>query len=277
MPTHLFLLVLNNSGSSALMKVIGRCARAVCFPRVRDLVPTAQGEMGEMIAEGQMLFGVGPGALGPQPGPLGVPRIFTEKAALFADPARYDWPEIRARWDAQWRRDPRAGAADAVLVEKSPTNLLRSAMLEEQFPDARFLVMTRDPYAVCEGIRRRHGYALERCARHWIRGARAQAEALDRRRHVAGITYEALAAQDPAARDRIVALVPALDDLALDVAFAVHSMDGAVERSLVNLNGRQLARLAPEEFDRIGRVLREEGADLLERFGYRLREAGEID
>lgn len=269
---HLFLLVLNNSGSSALTKVLGRCRRAVVFPRIRDLVPQATGEMADMVAEGQFLFGGQP-PLGPQPGPLGVPRIFTERLAVFADPANYRWNEIRARWDDAWSRHPADSDPDAVRIEKSPTNALRSAMLEDVFEDARFLVMTRDPYAVTEGIRRRHGYKLERCVRHWIVGTRCLAEAVDARGSIATTSYEALCGGDQAgAADAIRGLVPELDDLDLRAAVTAHSIDGSVDRPLEDLNARQVARLSDEDRRRIGGVLEAEAGDLLERFGYAIRD-----
>jgi hypothetical protein len=48
------------------------------------------------------------------------------------------------------------------LIEKSPANALRTRLLQHVFPDATFVVITRDPYAVSEGIVRKRRYDPER-------------------------------------------------------------------------------------------------------------------
>lgn len=53
------------------------------------------------------------------------------------------------------------------LVEKSPHNLMRSPFMAEAFKPAKFVVIVRNPYAVCEGLQRRRKHPLDLCARHW--------------------------------------------------------------------------------------------------------------
>jgi hypothetical protein len=55
------------------------------------------------------------------------------------------------------------------LVIESDLAVSQISWLQEVFPDAAFVGIVRDGYAVSEAIRMKEGYAIERCARHWAR------------------------------------------------------------------------------------------------------------
>src|SRR5579871_2125191 len=109
---HLFLSMINNSGSSMVMDYLATSRSATC------LRPSGEGE----IIEGQ--FVVRPGLM-PEPGALGVRRIWSERAEVFEDPSQYNWPEIKATWNELWELNSIGKSADAsVGVEKSSPNVL---------------------------------------------------------------------------------------------------------------------------------------------------------
>lgn len=72
------------------------------------------------------------------------------------------WPYIKTVWHRYWDE------SKFYLVEKSPPNLVRSKLIEENFNQPLFIISVRNPYAHCEGlIRRRNGWdekkAVEFC------------------------------------------------------------------------------------------------------------------
>jgi hypothetical protein len=81
------------------------------------------------------------------------------------------------------------------LVEKSPHHMLRTRFMAQVFDPAKFVVITRSPFAVCEGLRRRRGHDIGRCAEQWKEAHRIL---WDDMKHVDTLTvsYEEMT-QDP--------------------------------------------------------------------------------
>lgn len=249
----LFLLAPNNSGSTFLAAALAECARAWSLPR-----------------EGQHVAGFhGPSSRG-----TGTRLLWAAtpaSVATFRDPAAYDWTRTRRAWDFH----ARAGQADAdTLVVASPPFVLIADALAAEFPDAAFLIMVRNPYAVAEGILRRGAAAgpvaagdslATTAARHIVAALAAQEAniaALGAR--AAAFTYEQMCTDPATVAARIAALVPGFSDLALGEARAVK---GRYDEPLRDMNADQIARLAPDEIADLDAVF-DTRRDLLARFGY---------
>ena len=56
----------------------------------------------------------------------------------------------------------------AVLLGKSPPNLIRCRVLRAMFPNARFVVIERHPVAVSLATRRRKDTSVSTLFRHWL-------------------------------------------------------------------------------------------------------------
>ena len=263
--SHLFVLCPNNSGSTFLRQALATSRRTWNLPY-----------------EGHYAFGyVGPNRR--NDGRLtGSTRIWAARKRwrdVIQDPAAYDWPRTRKAWYfSAYARDPGA----SIFVEKTPKHLLIAGDLARHFHNARFLVMVRNPYAVCEGIcrglhRRLRGglpVALEG-ERLETLAARHVATCLEhQRRNVETFgaqgrffTYEAMCAEPERVARSIRDLVPELDDLDLRQRLPVHRH---YHEMLTDMNARQIARLDPGQVAAINRVLRGHRA-VLEHFGYDLR------
>jgi hypothetical protein len=138
----LFLLGCNNSGTTLLVETLQS------HPLIRQLPK-----------EGQRLTSAVPNSA-----PLGIGRVFTQRLDLFRQVETGDGACVpRLRYDWAYYSDPRPG----IRLEKSPPNTLRSRWIQRYFAPARFLVLVRNPYAVCEGIARRRGHSIEEAAVHW--------------------------------------------------------------------------------------------------------------
>jgi hypothetical protein len=254
---YLFIICMNNSGSTLLERVLRDCRNAVGFLAPGGLDQQVNGQ--RFVTD-----------LMPTPGKIEVRcrRIWSEQAAVLSDESRYDWPKIKQRWRREWKKNPKFQSANPrIYLEKSPANVLRAAMLQRNFTPSFFILMQRNPYAVAEGIRRRTKLPLERCVNHWIRCAQQQIENENALRPVVRLSYEQLS-EDPAhCRAQVVTLIPELNDLDLGKEVSVQSIEGKVRRPITNYNEQQIARLSREDLTEINRQL-EDVADVMSHFGY---------
>ncbi len=191
-------------------------------------------------------------------------------AQTYATPGNFDWDVTRRAWYAQ---SFASNAHASVFVEKSPPFVLLADQLRTNFKQARFVLLTRDPYAMYEGIiRRRLAHPPKDptdprvlAARHVVACLRLQA---DNRAALAGVStyfsYEQLCA-DPASCDSAVrTLVPSLDDVEFNVQVSVKGM---YDEQLRNMNADSIARLSREDRAVANSVFGEH-TDALAAFGY---------
>lgn len=238
----LFILGLNNSGTTLLVRILSS------HPLIRT-----------MPREGQYLTR----AL-PHPMDVGVRRLWSARLDLFRltedGPAA---PALRVQYD--WARAyPRR---PGVLLEKSPVNCVRSRWLQRHFRPSRFIAIVRDPYAVCEGIRRREGHSIEEAARHWSRAHGCLLDDMEHLEHRLLVRYEDLCARPEAELveiERFLGLAPAFDRAVLQSSFAVHSVEG-LSSGIQDFNAESLRRLSPQDIETITRITAPER----ERLGYR--------
>jgi hypothetical protein len=254
---YLFIICMNNSGSTLLERVMSECDNAVGFPAPGgpDQQVNGQGFVPDLM---------------PIPGKM-VPkcrRIWSEQAAILANELHYQWPRIKQRWHEEWAKNPKFATANPrVFLEKSPPNIFRAAMLQKYFRDSWFILMQRNPYAVAEGIRRRAKLSIERCIQHWIRCARQQVRNEKTLRRAIKLNYEELSKNPEACRQRVTGFMPELSDLDIGREVEVHSLDGRVRQPIVNYNAKQIALLSKEDLAEINRHL-DTVPEIMSHFGY---------
>jgi hypothetical protein len=237
-----FILGVNNSGTTLLYEMLGQHPDMTLLPH-----------------EGQHLT-----RQLPLPAEAGCPRVWTERLDVFRlteashhiDAARvcHDWLQHA---EPPWRR---------FLVEKSPADSIRALWLQAVFPDSWFIAIVRSGYAVAEGVRRREGYPLERCARHWSVANRLMLEDAERLRRFLLIRYEDLIVA-PAGVARAMGDFLGVDPGPMesfgDSQLTVHNMDGSPS-TLRDYNARSLERLSEAEIATIN----QHAGEMLERLGY---------
>ena len=187
------------------------------------------------------------------------------------NPARkIDYAMLRSVWiDAAHRRGI---GANALVVEKSPSNIVRLRAMTEAFADmpVHVIVLTRDPYAVCASWARR--YPPSKLGREWDRrllhmeagseklfealGALygARTETLETCSEIAQvrISYEELTGNPEQAVARLAEAIPRL--AAMDSRAQVRVKDYAPQE-LTNMNAAQTAQLSPAQRRAITRGL----------------------
>ena len=250
---HLFLLAPNNSGSTLVMGALARSRCALW-----------------LVREGQHIAGFhGPSSRG-----LGTRRLWAadeDRIAALRDPSAYRWDRNRNAWHFQAQTRSQGAS---VLMVASPPFLLVADQLARAFPDAAFLLMVRNPYAVAAGIIRRGVHAgpppdgmdlPTAAAQHIVNALRFQRANLgllgDR---AVGFTYEQMCADPAAVGARIARLVPPLADLDLGQPLPVK---GDYDEPPTDMNARQIAGLSADERRRIDAIF-DGHRPLLAAFGY---------
>lgn len=171
------------------------------------------------------------------------------------------WQQIKSIWDRHWDQRKR------YLVEKSPPNLIRTDRIRYHFQPVRFVIMVREPRAHAEGLMRRNGWDATRSAALAMRTLRVQMQNAVNLPDSIAFTYEALTASPVAIAARIEAFLPGIAPLDVHRHFTIHSVDGTIDRPIVNLNDRKMALLSPEDLAEVEKVVSRH-EDVLEYWGY---------
>jgi Sulfotransferase family len=251
----LFIICMNNSGSTLLERVLSRCQNVVGLPAPGG--PDHQVN-GQRFVKQYM----------PSPEQLKCRRIWSEQAGILQDEMRYRWSLIKERWRQEWARNSKFHTArPRVLLEKSPPNIYRASMLQKHFENSFFILMQRNPYAVAEGIRRRAQLSIERCIRHWICCAQQQMRNEKILHQAIKLNYEELSECPDTCRQRVVNFMPELGDLDIRQDVAVHSVEGHLRQAIRNYNQKQIALLSKEDFADINRHL-DQVPEVMAHFGY---------
>lgn len=223
----LFLLGVNNSGTTLLNRVLES------HPQISGMHPE-----GQNISRAY-----------PHPAQLGVVRVWSEREDVLRwteedDPA----PALRALYDWSYYLAP-----GQILLEKSPTNTMRTRWLQRNFAAASFLAVVRHPYAVCEGIRRRASHSIERACRHWVRAHQILLEDLPHLERAKLVRYEDFCDQPIESLQEIqsfLKLTHPFDPSLLSSEFNIHNVDNTGLK-IENLNPKSVARLSQNEINQI--------------------------
>lgn len=256
--THLFIICANNSGTTFLRNALATSEKTWNLQR-----------------EGQHTYGfAGPSSIG-----LRAHKRWASDEnwiSLFTDPAKYDWNVTKKAWYFQaFSQSENA----TTFVEKSPPFLLIVDQLAENFTNAKFLFMVRNPYAVVEGLLRKSVQAswyqetnsqdlFTIAANHVVNCLKFQRKNLENY-GTRGVffTYEEMCENAEKVENLIRGLVPQLEDLSLRQKIKVREYD----ENLRNMNEQQIARLSKDDLKRINEIFALH-RDLIESFGYSLRD-----
>ncbi len=175
---------------------------------------------------------------------------------------KFPWAQIKTRWEAVWDTNK------TVLIEKSPPNIVRAFEIEKAFRPAYFIVMIRDPYAFCEGRRRRHeGSDIKASAQFWASCTSHQQRNVQGLERVTYFKYEDFAERPLDIKDQILKFLPELEDIDITEPFQARSIQGRGNQTIQNFNREKMDRLSARDIKEINSVLRPH-EQLLGFFGY---------
>lgn len=232
----LFVLGVNNSGTTLLSEILGR------HPDVR-----AMPSEGHHLTNGL-----------PRPGDHAVIRNWTTRPEVFRRTELDHLTAEKALYDWSFFFEPGRG----YLLEKSPPNTIRALWMQEHFRPATFVALARHPYAVCEGIARKSGLPLATAARHWSAAYAWLLDDWSMLQRATLVRYEELCLDPP----RVLSQVHEFLGLATPGTeahqrFRIHG----VESEIRSMNPQSIGTLSDDELRGIDEV----AGDVMARLGYR--------
>jgi hypothetical protein len=66
--------------------------------------------------------------------------------------SRFDWPAVKAEWDERWAWEKLKKPDATIKLQKSPANMFIVPMMTENFANAKWILMVRNPYVHLEII-----------------------------------------------------------------------------------------------------------------------------
>ena len=141
----------------------------------------------------------------------------------------------------------------AVLLEKSPPNIIRTQSIVKHFNPSFFIILYRNPYAHCESLMRREGYSVERAAEFAIHCLNYQKRNIESLNNALLLSYEELTGRSEQAITRMASLLPELSDIRIKEEFDSHNFKNQ-KMGISNLNAEKISLLTYRELDRINTV-----------------------
>ncbi|MEM9820574.1 MAG: sulfotransferase [Bacteroidota bacterium] len=170
------------------------------------------------------------------------------------------WEQMRQVWHQYWE------LSKPILLDKSPSNLLRAASIEQAFLPAYFVVVTRHPLAHCESLIRRDGKTAREAAQFCLDCLKAQRKNLENCQRALWLSYEALVQFPEKAVQDLVQFLPQLEAPDIQRQFKAHNYLGRA-LPITDLNQEKIDRLSRGQIQEIKEVFETE-LDILSYFGY---------
>jgi len=190
--------------------------------------------------------------------------------------ATVDFESVKAVWLYRYQCLKAVSGGKAIVIEKSPPNMMRIEKLCELFSDYSLLANNRNPYAYCaSALYRNHPASemgakarlerLEEIARRWLERSRKVRD-LTTQLDAPLLTYEQFCAEPKLLAHKLQLDHRIVSTIQFDASVKVKDY---APQQIVNQNPRQISLLSPGEIEAISRQLSTE-LGLLDFYGYQL-------
>ena len=172
-----------------------------------------------------------------------------------------NWQYIHFIWNRYWDK------SKSIFLEKSPPNICRAKEIENEFINAKFICLLRNPYAQVEGKMRRYGTNAQEAAELSIQYLKYQKENIEQLKNTLLISYEDLAENTHHIKQAIITFLPELSDINTELKFNAHNLRAEKNMAITNLNSEKIAKIKKEDLLIINNVFKKE-EELLNYFNY---------
>lgn len=240
---YLFLLTINNSGSTAFSNFLATSPSVYLPP-----------------------FGNNEGQMHPQVKPL------MRNQQQWRPDFPVAWDQVKPIWDQLLEE-----SGKSIFLEASPPNIIRAEAIRQAFPGSRFIVFLNNPYSFCGSMWFRYCTQDDKraymaaSARKWVERAKMQLKNLQSIDDALFVSYERFCDDVPGVRVEMLERIPQLGALDAEAVVKVKGRAAPVR----NMNDRNIALVGSEHLKAVNQVF-EGNRDLLTHFGYDLMEPGEM-
>jgi len=181
-----------------------------------------------------------------------LPRLWALKPELFYldenSKSTIDPLKLRREW-AWFYNFP----ARKILIEKTILNAARTTWLQKNFPNAYFISLYRNGYAVAEGIHRKEKHSIQEAATQWAVSNELLLNDTPKLKNHITVHYEELVRNPKEIMARITSFLNCslLSEEVFDTNFSIHK----VESSIVDMNKSSMDRLTDEETKIIAEII----------------------
>ncbi|MFK7983617.1 MAG: sulfotransferase [Saprospiraceae bacterium] len=188
-------------------------------------------------------------------------KIMFDHTRRWDESLDFDWEYLKEEWREYWDTNK------AVLLEKSPPNIIRAASIKKAFPNSFFIILYRNPYAHCEGFIRRYGNPKS-AAEFAIKCLAYQRKNQLLSLNSISISYEDLTSKPEKIKDQIISFIPEIKDIKSDIKFSAQNFKNK-KMAIKNLNKEKINKLSQAQLNEINEVFYK-NKELLQFFDYEL-------
>ncbi|MBK7682633.1 MAG: sulfotransferase [Bacteroidia bacterium] len=192
-----------------------------------------------------------------------LPRLWALKPELFyldeSTVTKIDSKKLRREWGYFYNHPKRK-----ILIEKTILNAARTRWLQANFPNAYFISLFRNGYAVSEGIHRKEKHSMEKAATQWSVSNEILLNDIPYLKNHFQIKYEDLVL-DPVVTMKKVTGFLSIDDINDSVfrkSFQIHKVNAEIK----DMNQESVARLNNAQIEIINHI----AGKVMERLNYPL-------
>lgn len=176
---------------------------------------------------------------------------------------KFPWETIKKIWMRYWDH------SKAILLEKSPPNIIRAMEIEQYFTDCKFICLVRNPYAQIEGKIRRHEKGIAEATEEILFYLKTQQKNIEHLKSVLHLSYQELTNHPEVAKEKLIEFIPELSDISITQEYKGHNFKTSSKMGIVNLNKEKIDKLTDGQITLINGIFEKE-KEVLEYFGYQI-------
>ncbi|MFN0187743.1 MAG: sulfotransferase family protein [Bacteroidia bacterium] len=192
-----------------------------------------------------------------------LPRLWALKPKLFYldenTVTSIDAKKLRKEWGYFYNHPTRK-----ILIEKTILNAARTRWLQANFPNAYFISLFRNGYAVCEGIHRKEKHSIENAASQWSVSNEILLNDIPFLKNQLQLKYEDLVLNPMEAMRTVTRFlnITDLDESIFSKSFQIHKVSAAIK----DMNQESIARLTKTQIENFNLI----AGKVMERVNYPL-------
>jgi hypothetical protein len=185
---------------------------------------------------------------------------------------KVDWNNVKKTWNSIVKETTQRVSNIRVVVEKSPSNIIRPDELLKTFPNNYSIILNRNPYAnIASMYYRMHGEEgdanrqkrMHDLAYFWIYRSK-YLRYIKKNYNFKCFSYEFFCEKPDVVIDDLKKNLPALSDVDINAEIKVKDYE---KQNIVNYNDKQIGKLVDEDFVTINKILKEKEG-LMKYWGY---------